>query len=81
MIEFLENKDIKEETNAVFQANGMSRRIGYQILQSSNMLVLKNDPTGKKWCGWKQIIIITYIQKMVKIFENKGRKDPGLIWS
>lgn len=48
MIEFLENKDIKEETNAVFQANGMSRRIGYQILQSSNMLVLKNDPTGKK---------------------------------
>lgn len=59
----------------------MSRRTGYQILQSSNPRTLKNDPTRKDTRGRKQIITLAQIREMEKILENEGLEGRGLIWS
>lgn len=59
----------------------MSRRTGYQILQSSNPRTLKNGPTRKETRGRKQIITLAQIREMEKILENEGLEGRGLIWS
>lgn len=59
----------------------MSRKTGYQILQSSNSRTLKNDPTPKKTRGPKRIITPAQICEMEKFLKNEGLEGCGLTWS
>ncbi len=77
-IDFLESEGIKGKKSAVFRANGVSRRTGYRILQSSNPQTFKNDPTRKETRGRKEIIILAQIREMEKILENEGLEGCGL---
>ena len=80
-IDFLESEGIKGRKSAVFRANGVSRRTGYRILQSSNPRTLKNDPTHKETRGRKQIMTPAQIREMEKNLENEGLEGRGLTWS
>ncbi len=80
-IDFLESEGIKEKKRAVFLANGVFRKTGYWILQSSNPRTIMNDPTRKKTRGLKRIITLEQIREMEKILENRRLEGCGLTWS